>query len=129
VTKAVKKSTVETQRPCFFFSSLLNLTKLGLLGLGSGFAESPNPDRLLLQRVAALPPGFKSPQQRAHAGYSLAFEQERHTGARGFAGSTTVEHDVAVAGNFQVTLLDFLGVHVYGSGYLGVVSLELNGMA
>jgi len=87
-----------------------------LLGLGSGFAESLNPDRFLLQWIAALPPGFKAPQQRAHAGDSLAFEQERHTGAGGFARSSAVEHDVAVAGNFQVTLPDFLGVQVYGSG-------------
>ena len=87
-----------------------------MLGLGSDFAESLNPDQFLLQRVATLPPGVKAPQQRAYAGYSQAFEQERHTGAGGFAGSSTVEHDVPVAGNFHVTLLDFLGVQVYGSG-------------
>jgi hypothetical protein len=89
---------------------------LSLLRLGSDFAENVNPDRFLLQRVAPLPPGFEAPQQRAHARYSLAFKQERHTGARGFAGSSTVEHDLAVAGNVQSTLPDLLWVEMDGSG-------------
>jgi hypothetical protein len=33
---------------------------LSLLGLGSGFAESLNPDWFLLQWIAALPPGVKA---------------------------------------------------------------------
>lgn len=99
-----------------------------MLRLGSSFAESLNPDRFRLQRVAALPPGVKAPQERAHAGDSLSLEQERRTGAGGFAGSSAVEHDVTVARNLQVTLLNLLGVQVYGSGYLGIVSVELHGM-
>ena len=89
---------------------------LSLLGLGSGFAEVSNLDQFLFQRVSALPPGVKAPLQRAYAGYPLAFEEQRHTGAGGFARSSAVEHDVAIAGNLHVTVFDFLGVQVDGAG-------------
>ena len=80
--------------------------------MGSGFAEVLNPDQFLFQRVAALSPSVKAPQQRAYAGDPLASEEQRRTGAGGFAGSSAVEHDVAIARNFQVALLDAFGVHV-----------------
>ena len=97
-----------------------------MLGLGSGFVEVLNPDQFLFQRVAALPPSIKPTQQRAYASDPLASEEQRHTGAGGFAGSGAVEHDVPVAWNFQVALLDVLGVQMYGTGYHHVVGVELH---
>lgn len=99
------------------------------MGLRGGFAEVGNRDRFLFHREATFTPGIETAQQRAYAGYPLAFEQQRHTGASGFAGSSAVEHDVAVAGNFQVALLDFLGAQVYGAGHFRLVGLEFHGMA
>jgi hypothetical protein len=71
-----------------------------------------NLHQFLFQRVATLAPGVKAAEQWVHAGDPLALEEERHTGAGGFAGSSAVKDDVAVAGDLLMPKLDLFRVQV-----------------
>ena len=82
-------------------------------------------NKFLFQRKAALPPSLKASLERPHAGDPPAAKQQRHTGAGGLVGSGTVEHDVAVAGDLLVALLELVGQHMESTGHFHGVRLEL----
>jgi hypothetical protein len=48
------------------------------------------------QRIAAFAPGVEAALQGADAFDAFFSEEQRHTGAGGFVGSSTVENDFAV---------------------------------
>jgi hypothetical protein len=77
------------------------------------------------QGISALPPRRETAGQGPHAQDSVPLQEERHTGTRGFVGSSAVEDDVAVAENFRLPLLEFLWIHVEGSGDGRRVRLEI----
>jgi hypothetical protein len=81
------------------------------------------------QRIAAFPPGAETALQRTNALDALFSEEQRHTGARGFVGSSTVENDLAVARQRIAFLLEILGVHAEGAGNGFGIGFEIHGMA
>ena len=50
-----------------------------------------------LERIPRLQPRLKAARQRTHAGNPLVLKFERRTGARGFVGSSAVQHHVPIA--------------------------------
>jgi hypothetical protein len=52
---------------------------------------------MILERKAELTPGREAAFQWPDAANAALPEEQRHTGAGGFVGSSTVEHDVTVA--------------------------------
>ena len=81
------------------------------------------------EREAELAPGGKAAGERADAFDAALSEEQRHTGAGGFVGSSTVEDDVAVAGEQLRMIVEFAGVHVEGTGNGFGRGLEVQGMA
>src|SRR5712691_261984 len=81
------------------------------------------------KREAELAPSGKSSSQRTDAFDAALSEEQRHTGAGGFVGSSTVEDDVAVAGEQFRMVVEFAGVHVEGAGNGFGRGLEVQGMA
>ena len=59
-------------------------------GRGFGFVD--------LHLVAKVAPGVESALKRADASDALLLQEQRHTGAGGFVGSSTVEDDFAIVG-------------------------------
>jgi hypothetical protein len=81
------------------------------------------------QRVAAIAPGIQATLERADALDAIFFEEERHTGARGFVRSSTVENHFAITRQTVVFLLQFLGVHAESAGNRSGLRIEIHGMA
>jgi hypothetical protein len=63
--------------------------------------------------------------ERANALDAVFSEEQRHTGAGGFVGSSTVENHFAIARQAVVLLLKFAGVHAKGPGNGFRVGLEI----
>ncbi|HLQ00482.1 MAG TPA: hypothetical protein VK156_05075, partial [Candidatus Limnocylindria bacterium] len=63
-----------------------------------------------------MAPGGKAAGKRADAFDAALSKEQRHTGAGGFVGSSTVEDDVAVAGEQVRMVVKFGGIHVDGPG-------------
>ena len=61
-------------------------------------------------------PGIDAALQRMNSGNAFSLQQERHPGAGRFVGSRAVEHDVAIARNFLMTLLKLLHRHAQSAG-------------
>lgn len=100
---------------------------LGLLG-GLGFGEvGREPNQLLLDRVSAVAPSVEPALERVDAGDPAVSEEQRHTGAGGFAGSSAVEDNFPVARDLLVAQLDLLGVHAQGARQLRFIRLEFDG--
>ena len=55
-------------------------------------------------------PGFQAAQQGAHPPGSSVLESERHTGARGFVGSSTVDDQFTLQVELGEPGLQFLGL-------------------
>src|SRR5260370_20345243 len=81
------------------------------------------------EREAELAPRGKTAGERADAFDAALSEKQRHTGAGGFVGSSTVEDDVAVAGEQLRMVVEFAGVHADGAGNGFGLGLEIQGMA
>jgi len=58
--------------------------------------------------MAGFSPGVEAAGERANTLHTAAFEQEGHTGARRFVGSSAVEDDLAVARNLLVSIFELL---------------------
>jgi len=63
-----------------------------------------------------LAPGIEPAGERADALNASPPQQQRHTGAGSFAGSSTVKDDLAVARDFLMALLEFFRAHVERAG-------------
>lgn len=81
-----------------------------------------------VQRIAALTPRFEAALERPDALDAVFSEEERHTGARGFVGSSTVENDFAIAGKAIVFLFQLLGIHSKCAGDDFGLGFEIHGM-
>jgi hypothetical protein len=66
------------------------------------------------ERQPEAAPAFQAPFQRPNARDAPPPEKQRHPGAAGFVRSRAVEHDVAVAWNFPVAVLEFLRENMNG---------------
>ena len=84
--------------------------------------------RHVLQRIAKLAPPVEASLQRPDVLHAFISEQQRHTGAGSFVGSSTVENHLAVAWQAFVFLLEFAGVHAESSGDRFRVGLEVDRM-
>jgi hypothetical protein len=80
----------------------------------------------ILHGIAELPPSVESALQRANPPDALFSEEERHTGARGFVWSSTVENDFTVARQAIVFLFQLLRIHAKCAGDCFRVSLEIH---
>jgi hypothetical protein len=81
-----------------------------------------------LQRIATLTPGFETALERPDVLDAMSPEKERHTGARGFVGSSTVENDFAIARQAVALFFQLLGVHSKGAGDGFGLRFEIHGM-
>jgi hypothetical protein len=63
-----------------------------------------------------LAPGVETAFERADPGDAAASEEERHTGARSFVWSSTVEDDFAVVRESLIVILEFLCIHAESAG-------------
>lgn len=77
---------------------------------------------------AAIAPGVQAAFQRANARDAFAFQDQRHTGAGSFVGSSTVEDDVAIARNGVVMLLQLFSVQMMRAGDDRRVGFEVYGV-
>ena len=82
-----------------------------------------------VQRQAEFAPAIEAPSQRADTGDSVRFESQRHTGARGFAWSTAVQHDVAIARYLLVAGFELLGREAHSAGQNGALRLDVGWVA
>src|SRR5712671_1806121 len=80
------------------------------------------------QRVAAFAPRVEPTLQWADTANPLFPQQERHTGARRFVGSSTVQDDVAIAWQLIIFLSKILGIHPERARYRLGIRLEVDGM-
>ena len=64
----------------------------------------------LLDRQPRFDPGVEASLEWPHAVDPVSFQQERHTGARGFVGSGAVEDDVSVARDLLLPLRELGGI-------------------
>lgn len=81
---------------------------------------------MILNRKAVFLPGGKPTCQRTHARYALSSQQQRHTGAGGLVGSSTVEHDVAIPRNLLLALFDLFWVEAQRAGNRQRVGFKLH---
>src|SRR5437879_9807884 len=81
------------------------------------------------QRKAAAPPAVEPAGQRTNAGNSLAAEEQRHTGAGGFIGSSTVKHNLPVARDNIASLFQFGRVQAMRAGDGDWFGLEVERVA
>jgi hypothetical protein len=63
-----------------------------------------------------LAPGVIAACERTHTADSYFMKFKRHTGAGGFVWSSTVQHHVAVAGDFQMLGGQLMTVEPDGAG-------------
>ncbi len=61
---------------------------MALAGLGCGY-----PDHAVFQRILSFSPSRQAPFQGADTLESKLFHLQRHTGAGGFAGSSTYQYE------------------------------------
>ena len=61
------------------------------------------------QRIAEVLPLVETAQQGTDSDNAMLPEFQRHTGAGGFVGSSTEQHDLTTAGDFTVPRFQFLG--------------------
>ena len=62
----------------------------------------------LLHWIATLHPVIQSAEQRTHTCDASLFQLQRHPGAGRFVWSSAIENDVAIAWDFDVTILELL---------------------
>lgn len=55
--------------------------------------------------MACGSPGIEAAGERAHAVHTTTLQEERHTSARSFAGSSAIENDFSVPRNLLVPIL------------------------
>ena len=63
----------------------------------------------LLHWISALNPCIQSAEERTHTRDASLLELQRHPGTGRFVGSSTVQDDVAITRNFNVTIFELLG--------------------
>src|SRR5690242_20903514 len=68
------------------------------------------------QRKAAVAPGVQAALQGPDALDAIFFEEQRHTGAGGFVGSSTVKHHFAVARQPVVLFFQLFGLEMQCAG-------------
>jgi len=83
----------------------------------------------VVHRIPAFAPGFQATLQGADIRDAVFSEEQRHTGAGGFVWSSTVEDDLAIAGQAVVLFFQLLGVHAEGARNGFGVSLEIHRVA
>ena len=76
----------------------------------SGGGSDYGSDFDIIERVAEFAPGVEAALQGADTFDPLFSEEQRHTGAGGFVWSSTVQHDVAIARDLLMALLERLAV-------------------
>ncbi len=81
------------------------------------------------KRIAALAPGIEASLERANAFNAIFSEEQRHTGAGSFVGSSAIEDDFAVARQAVVFLFQFFRVHVKRTGDRLRIGFEIQGVA
>jgi hypothetical protein len=81
------------------------------------------------QGIAALAPCVQAALQWPDPLDTVLSQQQRHTGARGFIRSSTVQNHFAVARQSVVLLLQFLGFHMQRPGNGFWLGFEVQRMA
>jgi hypothetical protein len=80
------------------------------------------------QRIATFAPGVETALQRTDALDAFFSEEERHTGAGSFVGSSTVENDFSVERQRVVFFFEVFRIHAEGSGNGFGIRFEIHGM-
>src|SRR5262249_18437390 len=79
--------------------------------------------------VAAVAPSLQSALQRPDALDAIFSEEQRHTGAGSFVGSSTVQNDFAIEQQTAIAFLQLFGLHVQSTwNHLGL-GFEVYGVA
>src|SRR5579864_715459 len=84
---------------------------------------------MFLQGEALILPGSESAGQWPDAGDALSSQEQRHTGAGGFIGSSAIEHDVAIAGNLLLPRFQFFWIQAECAGKGERLRFKFDGMA
>lgn len=82
----------------------------------------------VLHRIPQFAPRIQSTLQRTDSAYPLFSQEQRHTGAGSFVGSSTVENHFAVARQPIVFLFQFLGIHSERAGNRFGVRFKIQGV-
>src|ERR1700680_312418 len=95
--------------------------RVAFTGAGrSGNGVSGACRRGLIERETHFAPGSQASGQRPDALDALSSQEQRHTGAGGFAGSTAIEDDVAIPRNRVLVFLEVFRNQVQGPrNYVG----------
>src|ERR1700757_4966663 len=81
------------------------------------------------ERIAAFPPGFEATLERPNALDAAIAKKQRHTGAGGFVGSSTVENDFAVSRQQFALFRQLRGIQMHGARNGLRVGLEIQRVA
>jgi hypothetical protein len=94
---------------------------------GNGVAGAGRPD--LIERETQFAPGSQTAGQRPDALNALLPQEQRHTGAGSFAGSSAIEDDIAVPRNRVLVFLELFRNQVQGPANHVGVGFEIEGVA
>jgi hypothetical protein len=81
------------------------------------------------QRIATFAPGIQTALQGTNALDAFFSEEQRHTGARSFVGSSTVENDFAVERQRVIFFFEVFRVHAESARDCFGIRFEIHGMA